>query len=165
MIALYTSLKEHSAALKALQQEHKKHSEREKTLGDILHTLRSGYNPNYQDMAVLEAVRGWEELAGLPHINDVGKDSVTEQSSENQPADTNTASKDDEEVDEDVWTPERLENGLDHLLNVDHVSLLIAHDEHVQTPHEEPSLREDIYLARFLILITCYSVRSDFLPS
>ena len=145
MIALYISLREHSAALKALQQEHKNHLEREKTLGDILNTLRSGYNPNYQDMAVLEAVRGWEELAGLPHINDVGKDSVAGESKENQPADTSTTSKDDEENDQDVWTSERLENDLDHLLNVDHVSLLIAHDEHVQTPHEEPSLREDIY--------------------
>ena len=30
------------------------------------------YNPNYQDIAVLEAVlHGWEELAGFPHINDV----------------------------------------------------------------------------------------------
>ena len=42
--------------------------ERDRTLGEILNTLREGYNPNYQDMAVLEAVRGWEVIEGLPHI-------------------------------------------------------------------------------------------------
>jgi protein kinase C substrate 80K-H len=74
MLALMQSLDTHRKALKSLKREHDKHHEREKALGQILDTLRTGYNPNYQDMAVLEAVRGWEELAGLPHINDVGKD-------------------------------------------------------------------------------------------
>src|ERR1700758_2722806 len=85
-IALYTSLITHHNALKSLQREHKKHLEREKQLSDILDTLRHGYNPNYQDMAVLEAVRGWEYLAGLPHIGEAERE---EGSDEEQEATTN----------------------------------------------------------------------------
>jgi len=62
--ALYTSLVTHHNALKSLQREHKKRLEREKQLSDILDTLRHGYNPNYQDMAVLEAVRGGQGRVG-----------------------------------------------------------------------------------------------------
>src|ERR1700691_5665377 len=67
-LAFYTSLITHSNALKSLQREHQKALERTKALEEILSSLRAGYNPNYQDMAVLEAVRGWEYHAGLPHI-------------------------------------------------------------------------------------------------
>ncbi|KAG6829689.1 hypothetical protein H0H92_003807 [Tricholoma furcatifolium] len=128
---LYQALLDHAEALAALQHEHKKHLEREKALGDILHTLRSGYNPNYQDMAVLEAVRGWEELAGLPHIGEVeGGDA-----GDSVPAKQEAADSDDD--DENPWTPERLDNELDTLLKTDYVSLLLEHDDHVRGPLED----------------------------
>ncbi|KZT27082.1 hypothetical protein NEOLEDRAFT_1161953 [Neolentinus lepideus HHB14362 ss-1] len=127
---LYESLIMHSNALKSLQQEHKKHLEREKALGDILDALRRGYNPNYQDMAVLEAVRGWESLAGLPHINDVGKD---EEGSHEEAA-IKTEVEGEEELEEDMWTAEELEKDLDNLLKTDYVSLLLEHEKHVNSP-------------------------------
>ncbi|KAL0058582.1 hypothetical protein AAF712_010460 [Marasmius tenuissimus] len=126
---LYITLMEHSSALKSLQREHKKHLEREKELSAILDTLRTGYNPNYQDMAVLEAVRGWEQIAGLQHINDVGKDQADEKKEEIE-------KKDEVVLDEDAWTAEELEKDLDSLLNSDYVSLLLEHDDHVRTPIE-----------------------------
>ena len=122
------SLDAHRKALKSLKREHDKHHEREKVLGQILDTLRTGYNPNYQDMAVLEAVRGWEELAGLPHINDVGKDEAKTQvkSKESSP----------EEVEPEMWSPSQLESGLNDLVNSDHVSLLFEHEEHTQASQD-----------------------------
>ncbi|KAG6861374.1 hypothetical protein C0995_000780 [Termitomyces sp. Mi166 len=130
---LYQSLMDHAEALSALQREHKKHLEREKALGDILHTLRSNYNPNYQDMAVLEAVRGWEELAGLPHIGEVEGG----EAKDNVPVKEEPMTPDD---DENPWTPERLSNELDTLLNGDYVSLLLEHDEHIRAPREDSLL-------------------------
>ncbi|KAI0319177.1 glucosidase II beta subunit-like-domain-containing protein, partial [Amylostereum chailletii] len=123
---LYTSLISHSNALKSLQREHKKHLEREKALGDILDTLRRGYNPNYQDMAVLEAVRGWEYLEKLPHINDVSRDESgkSEESEEEE----------EEELEEGMWTADELDTKLDPLLRTDYVSLLLEHDNHVGIP-------------------------------
>ena len=119
------SLDTHRTALKSLKRDHDKHLEREKALGQILDTLRTGYNPNYQDMAVLEAVRGWEELAGLPHINDVGKDEAkTEVKSEEQSS--------EESVEPGMWSTSQLESGLNGLLDTDHVSLLLEHEEHNQ---------------------------------
>ena len=82
-------------------------------------------------MAVLEAVRGWEQIAGLPHINDVGKDQADEKKEE-----VSTEKKEDEVLDENAWTAEELEKDLDSLLNSDYVSLLLEHDEHVRTPAE-----------------------------
>ncbi|KAG2130985.1 glucosidase II beta subunit-like-domain-containing protein [Suillus bovinus] len=121
---LYQSLLVHHTALKSLQKEHKKHMEREKALGDILTSLRTGYNPNYQDMAVLEAVRGWEALAGLPHINDVrkGDDGEADTTAENL-----TTEEDVE--DENFWNAAKIEKELDQLLKTDHVTLLLEHDQ------------------------------------
>ncbi|KAJ7162638.1 glucosidase II beta subunit-like-domain-containing protein [Mycena crocata] len=133
---LYTTLLSHSSALKSLQREHKKHLEREKQLGEILDALRKGYNPNYQDMAVLEAVRGWEFLAGLPHIG-VEEDAQAAATTDDAVSDEEagiTESEEKREEDEEEWTAEELETGLDELLNTDYVSLLMAHDEHVRTP-------------------------------
>ncbi|KAJ7087256.1 glucosidase II beta subunit-like-domain-containing protein [Mycena belliarum] len=143
---LYSALLSHSAALKALQREHKKHLEREKELGAILDTLRKGYNPNYQDMAVLEAVRGWEFLAGLPHI---GVEEDAQAVSDEEVKTVPEAKK--EEEDEDEWTTEDLETGLDELLNTDYVSLLMAHDEHVSTPPPGSLLNIRSYLPDTLI--------------
>ncbi|GLB33238.1 putative low-density lipoprotein receptor domain class A [Lyophyllum shimeji] len=135
---LYLSLLSHASALAALQREHKKHLEREKALGDILHALRAGYNPNYQDMAVLEAVRGWEEVAGLPHVNDVGKDG------EQKDGEHAREEEQQQEEEQEEWTPERLETDLDALLNTDYVSLLLEHEEHIRAPHDEGSILFDV---------------------
>ncbi|KAJ7265858.1 glucosidase II beta subunit-like-domain-containing protein [Mycena haematopus] len=140
---LYLSLMSHASALKALQREHKKHLERESQLGDILDTLRKGYNPNYQDMAVLEAVRGWEYLAGLPHI---GVEEDAQESTEEE-----EKKEEEEEVNEDEWTAEDLETGLDELLNSDYVSLLMAHDDHVMTPPPSTLFNIRSYLPESLI--------------
>jgi protein kinase C substrate 80K-H len=125
--ALYTSLITHHNALKSLHREHKKHLEREKQLSDILDTLRHGYNPNYQDMAVLEAVRGWEYLAGLPHISEAER----EEGSDEEGGATAQIDEVKEEIEEGEWSVQELDQGLDELLNVDHISLLIEHDSFV----------------------------------
>ena len=135
------SLDAHRKALKSLKREHDKHHDRELALGQILDILRTGYNPNYQDMAVLEAVRGWEELAGLPHINDVGKDEEAKTQVESK------ESSPEEEVEPEMWSSSQLESGLNDLLETDHVSLLLEHEEHIQAPQED-SVRE--YSSAFL---------------
>ncbi|KAL0949194.1 hypothetical protein HGRIS_009272 [Hohenbuehelia grisea] len=132
---LYKSLIGHHNALKSLQREHQRLKERERTLGDILAALRTGYNPNYQDMAVLEAVRGYEQYAKLPHINDAAKDDATkDEADSDEPTDAAA------ELEEGAWTAEQLENDLGALLSTDHVSLLLEHDEHVQTPSSAESI-------------------------
>jgi protein kinase C substrate 80K-H len=113
---------------------HKQHLDREKALGDILDALRTGYNPNYQDMAVLEAVRGWEFLAGLPHINDVGKDADSEESSDEIKGIGESETKEEEDLEPGMWTEGQLTYQLDELLNADHVSLLIEHDKQTAAP-------------------------------
>ncbi|RPD62087.1 endoplasmic reticulum protein [Lentinus tigrinus ALCF2SS1-7] len=136
---LYQSLMTHVTALKSLQREHMEHLEREKALGDILDNLRTGYNPNYQDMAVLEAVRGWEQLAGLPHINDVGKDGENE-NEEELGSDDVTTEEEEEAVEEGMWTAMQLEHQLDDLLNTDYEALLVEHDKHVGAPASPTSI-------------------------
>jgi protein kinase C substrate 80K-H len=128
--ALYTSLITHHSALKSLQREHKRHLEREKQLSDILDTLRHGYNPNYQDMAVLEAVRGWEYLAGLPHISEAER----EEGSDEEDGATVQVDEIKEELEEGEWSVQQLEQQLDELFNVDHTSLLMEHDSYVDEP-------------------------------
>ena len=102
-------------------------------------SLRTGYNPNYQDMAVLEAVRGWEALAGLPHINHVAKDETTaEEGSDDKPS-----QQEEEAADDDLWTASELEYQLDELLeDSDYDSLLIEHDKHVGAPASPMSICE-----------------------
>ncbi|KAF5364120.1 hypothetical protein D9756_000935 [Leucocoprinus leucothites] len=128
----YKTLIEHHDALKSLQREYNKHLENEKKLGDILDTLRRGYNPNYQDMAVLEAVRGWEEHAGLPHINEVRKeDDTTEEESKE------AEEKKEEPLEEGMWDADKLKYQLDGLLNTDYTSLLLEHDEYTRSGGED----------------------------
>ncbi|KAI0773737.1 endoplasmic reticulum protein [Fomes fomentarius] len=138
---LYQSLMTHVTALKSLQLEHKLHLEREKALGDILDSLRTGYNPNYQDMAVLEAVRGWEQIAGLPHINDVGKDDQEEEKSEEEASTEDVEAEDSEEGEGDgLWTAMQLEHQLDDLLKTDYDALLLEHDKHLGAPASPTSI-------------------------
>ena len=139
-IALYKSLVEHSNALKSLQREHEKHLEREQALGDILDSLRRGYNPNYQDMAVLEAVRGWEQLAGLKHIG--------HEDDEETGSDAETAAVEEEELEEGMWSAQDLEENLGDLLDTDYVALLLEHDKHsAPTAH---SIRMSLAVVRWL---------------
>lgn len=84
-------------------------------------------------MAVLEAVRGWETLAGLPHINDVSKDDDGE-------ADTEKPKTEDEDEEEGLWNAAKFEE-LDRLLKTDHVSLLLEHDQ-IVGPASAHSLRK-----------------------
>lgn len=129
--ALYASLITHHNALKSLQRVHRKHLERENQLGEILDGLRRGYNPNYQDMAVLEAVRGWEQLANLRPLGEAeleeGSDG-DEGGGEELPT---VIEENEEELEEGAWNSVQLENELDGLLGVDHISLLMEHDAHV----------------------------------
>ncbi|KAF8171838.1 glucosidase II beta subunit-like-domain-containing protein [Pholiota molesta] len=134
---LYESFLTHNNALKSLQREYERHLEREKALGDILDALRTGYNPNYQDMAVLEAVRGWEELAGLPHINDVGKESESTESTQEE-----AVIAEEEALEEGEWTEDDIKLKLSGLLNTDYVSLLLEHEEFIKVPIEGSILFE-----------------------
>src|SRR6202011_200112 len=111
--AFYASLITHSNALKSLQREHTKILERTKALEEILTSLRTGYNPNYQDMAVLEAVRGWEYHAGLPHIG-VEEDNAAKE----EGTDGDESKKEEEDVKEEgMWSKEEVEGSeLDNLL-------------------------------------------------
>ncbi|KAH6888384.1 endoplasmic reticulum protein [Coprinopsis sp. MPI-PUGE-AT-0042] len=87
-----------------------KHLEREKALGQILDSLRPVTTPITRDMAGPRAVRGWEELAGLPHINDVKK--------------VDSATTDD------------ITGGF----NTDYTNLLLEHEEHIGQPAEDTLL-------------------------
>lgn len=107
--------------------------DRDRDLSLILSTLRANHIPSYQDMLinVLEAIRGWEALAGLPHIADVGKDDSTE----GETATTETIQL-EETLGTGEWTKSQLDSELENLINTDHVSLLFAHDEHFNNPLE-----------------------------
>jgi hypothetical protein len=116
---LFKSLESHSELLESLLVLHKNQRQRLDALEDILSTLRTGYNPNYQDMAVLEAVRGWEQVAGLPHINDVKK-------GEDGGGGNTPPSDDQSEV-----SDEETERKVDSILKTNRVSLLMEHDKYV----------------------------------
>lgn len=101
---------------------------REKTLTDILASLRSGYNPNYQDMAVLEAVRGYEYYAGLPSINDRDRKDDDEGSSDKSD-EVSKEEEEEEELEEGEWTKEQLDKELGPMLYSDYESLLLEHEQ------------------------------------
>lgn len=155
--ALYQTLIEHHNALKSLQREHKTHLENEKKLGEILDGLRRGYNPNYQDMAVLEAVRGWEEHAGLPHINEVNKEDGAAEEEKNT-----AEEKKDEPLEEGMWDADRLKYQLDGLLNGDYTSLLLEHDEYTRSGGEEDESSEYLLgLCKSFVILTRLPVVYD----
>lgn len=137
VIALYNSLVTHSQALASLKREHDAARERTKALEEILASLRDGYNPNYQDMAVLEAVRGWEHFAGIkPDGEEVEGEGEIEEKEEEE----------EEEEEEGVWSKERLESHeLDNLLKTDHVGLLLAHDEFAEGGSSGANIRKSFF--------------------
>ena len=148
---MYQSLAAHSAALKALKRSRDELATKEKALTDILSTLRGGYNPNYQDMAVLEAVRGFEYYAGLPPSND--RDRAKEEDEADAAADEILESENVEaveELEEGEWTKDQLQQGLDGLLEEDLDSLLLEHDQFVGA-EATGSIRESDFSFSFLM--------------
>jgi len=115
---LYTTLQTHSKALKSVHQYYLQYQERAAALGEILSNLKEGYNPNYQDMAVLEAVRGWDAL--------------------NAPEEEETEEEKKEvKVEDKLWTEDQIKYQLDGLLNKDYPGLLIEHDTHLAKAEED----------------------------
>ena len=149
-------------ALRALKRSYEELVEKEKTLSDILSALRAGYNPNYQDMAVLEAVRGYEFYAGLPASND--RDRAKEDEAGSEVSKDDSGSKGEEPLVEydDEWSKDQLEKDLTDLLDTDIESLLLEHDQHARNDAE--SLREFAYTNNSLLL-TCstFSLRFIFI--
>ena len=87
-------------------------------------------------MAVLEAVRGYEYYAGLPHIGHEEKEEGSD-GDEDEDADADTTSTEDE-LGEGMWSKEKLENELDSLLNSDYVNLLLQHEHHMGSAESSP---------------------------
>lgn len=86
-------------------------------------------------MAVLEAVRGWEEHAGLPHINEVRKEDGTAEEVKK-----GTSEKEEEPLEEGMWSAHRLQSELDTLLRTDYTSLLLEHEEHIRSSGGEEDI-------------------------
>ena len=126
---------------------HQKHLEREKQLGDILDGLRRGYNPNYQDMAVLEAVRGWEQLANLRPLGEAELEEGSDGDEDGYEEIPIHIEENEEELKEGEWTSVQLENELDGLLGVDHISLLMEHDAHVDDGSSVSSRESSVVMA------------------
>jgi protein kinase C substrate 80K-H len=92
-------------------------------------------------MAVLEAVRGWEFHAGLPHIG-VEEDSAAMEEGSDEAGDAEKKKEEEEVLEEGMWSKEDLEGRkLDGLLGTDYVGLLLEHDEYT-TASAHDSLRE-----------------------
>ncbi|KAF9651810.1 hypothetical protein BDM02DRAFT_3110284 [Thelephora ganbajun] len=130
---LFKSLESHSELLESLLILHKNQRQRLNALEDILSGLRTGYNPNYQDMAVLEAVRGWEQIAGLHHINDVQKG---EDEGGGEPLPSDGQSKISDEI----------ERKVESVLKADRVSLLMEHEKYVDQTQASPNLLNLSYI-------------------
>ena len=102
-------------------------------------------------MAVLEAVRGWEQIAGLPHINDVKKDEA-EGGEEPLPFDDQSGISDEE-----------TEHKVEGILKTNRVSLLMEHDKYVDQA-QVSSIREILSPASFVPFIDLlFSVERFFL--
>jgi len=127
---VYQSLQTHKNALKSYKRLYKKLNERNDVLGMILNNLREGYNPNYQDMAVLEAVRGWETIEGLPPLGEEMKDTPPQEYVE------------EEAQEEGAWTEDQLEHQLDGLIEQDYLSLILSHESYLETANGAPPLLE-----------------------
>jgi protein kinase C substrate 80K-H len=88
-------------------------------LEKILVELKNGFNPNYQDMAVLEAVRGWEGLS---------KNEPAVESSEGETKPEGEVETSQEEQEEEEKWPE---HKIHTLKDRDAVTLLLEHEQHV----------------------------------
>jgi len=93
-------------------------------------------------MAVLEAVRGWEQIAGLPHINDVKKDGDGGGEEPSPLSDQSEVSN------------EETESKVESILKTNRVSLLMEHDKYVDQP-QMSSIRKPSSPASFVRSLTC----------
>jgi hypothetical protein len=119
--ATYRLLGDYAALIDAMIVRENTRNERITALEAILETLSSGYNPNYQDMAVLEAVRGWAALKLSEEPKGTG-------STAQEDADTAQSQPPDEE--ELIWTDERILK----LKDTDALSALLEHERHISSP-------------------------------
>lgn len=107
-------------------------------------------------MAVLEAVRGWEFHAGLPHIG-VEEDSAAKEEGSDEAEEAEEKKKEEEKeemLEEGMWSKEDLEGRkLDGLLGTDYVGLLLEHDEYT-TASAHGSLREYRFPTLFFLLVS-----------
>ncbi|KAG9103984.1 hypothetical protein FRC06_006423 [Ceratobasidium sp. 370] len=147
--SLYNSLLSHNAALTSLRAKQAELQAKLDTLEDILAGLKRSYNPNYQDMGVLEAVRGWDAYHGVEPeavASQAGTDplateaEIVEAQANMYPAEGSTEPAAEEQQPEepepekeDEWTTEKL----DELAKVDHVALLLEHARHVSGSQEK----------------------------
>ncbi|TDL29245.1 hypothetical protein BD410DRAFT_779584 [Rickenella mellea] len=149
---MYRSLIEHSKALKSLQREHVRLKEKEQQLADILSALRTGYNPNYQDMAVLEAVRGWEHYSGIVKDEPITEEELGTDGEEDGTVSEEVTEDAEAEWEKDLWTTEELETKVEPLLTTDYVNLLLEHDNHIGSATQSSTLFHlHSYLPDFLV--------------
>ncbi|KAH7344548.1 glucosidase II beta subunit-like-domain-containing protein [Rhizoctonia solani] len=133
---LYQSLLSHNSALTSLRSKQAELQAKLDTLEEILAGLKRSYNPNYQDMGVLEAVRGWDAYHGI----DPESASTAKQAEEGDSEPVSKAEKEPEPVKEDEWSTAKL----DQLARADHVALLLEHSRHVSGPQGNESGAESI---------------------
>ncbi|CUA73826.1 protein kinase C substrate 80K-H [Rhizoctonia solani] len=128
---LYQSLLSHNSALTSLRSKQAELQTKLDTLEDILANLKRSYNPNYQDMGVLEAVRGWDAYHGI----EPDSESTLKQAEEGDSGTESAPEKEPEPVKEDEWTKSKL----DELARADHVALLLEHSRHISGPQDDES--------------------------
>ncbi|KEP55176.1 kinase C substrate 80 kDa-H protein [Rhizoctonia solani 123E] len=128
---LYQSLLSHSSALTSLRSKQTELQAKLDTLEEILANLKRSYNPNYQDMGVLEAVRGWDSYHGV----EPDSESTAKQAEEGDSGAEPTPEKEPELVKEDEWTKSKL----DELARANHVALLLEHSRHILGPQDDES--------------------------
>lgn len=115
---MYLLIKDHVDLLNHLTAEEATLRERIDALEGVLINLKAGYNPNYQDMAVLEAVRGWDGLNPAEEPSSGSTPDVSQSTEIENP----TAAA--EEV---FWTKDRISE----LKATNPLSVLLEHEQHI----------------------------------
>ena len=83
---------------------------------------------------MLAAVRAWEEHAGLPHVGVEADAAAKEEEAEGKDdKGKKEKAKKEENIPEDEWTLEELEQDLDELLKMDYVELLLESEDGTAT--------------------------------
>jgi len=110
---LYAALQSHSSAVKALTGKVAKLERQIMTLKSILANLEQGHNPNYQDMAVRGAIKGYQDFLESEHPTEA----VTDEHN----------MEDLTQEDVQKWTEEELKR----LGQTDLTGLLLEHEQHL----------------------------------
>lgn len=116
LIATYNTVQDHVSLLDHLTSEQRALKDRIASLESVLTNLKAGYNPNYQDMAVLEAVRGWDALKPAEKEEIEDADQVEGESNDS-----------DSVPEEPKWTESRI----NELKRTDPLSILLEHERHI----------------------------------